>query len=68
MKIIDKYIIRKFLTTYVYVISLFVIIAIVFDISEKIGSFIDAKVPAKEIIFDYYRNFIPKENSNITMQ
>lgn len=34
-------------------------IFIVFDISEKLQSFVQEKVPLKEIIFDHYLNFIP---------
>ena len=59
MKIIDKYIIRKFLGTFFYCISLIIAISIVFDISEKIDDFINKKAPFKAIVFDYYLNFIP---------
>ena len=34
-------------------------IAIVFDIQEKFDDFITKKAPLREIIFDYYLNFIP---------
>lgn len=34
-------------------------IAVVIDISEKIDSFIEEKIPLKEIIFDYYVHFFP---------
>ncbi len=59
MKKLDIYIIRKFLGTFVYSISLISIIIIVFDISEKLDSFISKHAPFKAIIFDYYCNFIP---------
>ncbi|MEA3495516.1 MAG: LptF/LptG family permease [Bacteroidota bacterium] len=59
MKIIDIYIIKKFLTTFVLIIGLFIIIAIVFDFSEKIEDFIKNQAPTKAILFDYYLNFIP---------
>lgn len=59
MKILDYYIIKKFLGTYFYSIILIISVAIVFDISEKLDDFIDKKAPIKEIIFDYYLNFIP---------
>ena len=58
-KIIDRYIIRKFLGTYVYAIILIILIAIIFDFSEKIDDFIEKNAPVKAIIFDYYLNFIP---------
>ncbi len=59
MKIIDWYIIKKFLGTFFYAISLIILIVIVFDISEKIDEFIAKEAPLNEIIFTYYLNFIP---------
>jgi len=59
LKIIDLYIIRKFLGTFVYSIVLILAIAVVFDISEKIDDFIESSAPTNEIIMDYYLNFIP---------
>jgi len=41
-----------------YIISLILAIAIVFDISEKIEDFVTEGATAREIIFDYYLNFI----------
>lgn len=58
MKKIDLYIIKKFLGTYLLSISLILLIAIVFDFSEKIDNFIDNKAPFKLILKDYYLNFI----------
>jgi lipopolysaccharide export system permease protein len=59
LKIIDYYIIRKFLGTFFYAISLLIIIVIVFDISEKVDDFINRQAPLEAIVFDYYVNFIP---------
>lgn len=59
MKIIDRYILGKFMGTFVYSIALIISIAIVFDISENIEDFIDKKAPISKIAFDYYLNFIP---------
>ncbi len=59
MKIIDYYIIKKFLGTFFYAIGLLIIIVIVFDISENIDEFLENDAPLKNIIFDYYLNFIP---------
>ncbi len=59
MKIIDKYIIKKFLGTFFYAISLLIIIVIIFDISENMDSFIKNEAPLWAIVFDYYINFIP---------
>lgn len=59
MKLIDKYIIRKFLGTFFFSLALIIMIVVVFDISEKLEDFIDKKAPLKAIIFEYYFNFIP---------
>ncbi|MHC1705607.1 MAG: LptF/LptG family permease [Tenuifilaceae bacterium] len=59
LKIIDLYIIRKFIGTYIYAIFLIVGIAVVFDISEKLDDFMEKGAPLSAIIFKYYFNFIP---------
>ncbi|MDD3787149.1 MAG: LptF/LptG family permease [Petrimonas sp.] len=56
---LDRYIIKKFLGTYIFMISLIISIAVVFDINEKIDKFMSNSAPLKEIIFNYYFNFIP---------
>jgi lipopolysaccharide export system permease protein len=58
-KILDRYIIRKFLGTFFFSLALIILIAVVFDMSEKLDDFIERKAPVKAIIFDYYLNFIP---------
>lgn len=58
-KIIDIYIIKKFLGTFFYSIALLTVIIIVFDFSEKIDDFIENEAPVREIIFKHYLNFIP---------
>ena len=59
LKLIDKYIIKKFLGTFVFMIALILSIAVVFDINERIDKFMTNNAPLKEIVFDYYLNFIP---------
>ena len=59
VKILDLYIIKKFLGTFLFAIGLIVCIAVVFDISEKVDDFIERHAPLKAIAFDYYLNFIP---------
>lgn len=56
-KILDRYIIRKFLGTYVFAIVLLLAIVIMFDINEKLDSFL--KAPLKATIVDYFINFLP---------
>lgn len=59
LSILDKYIIRKFLGTYVFSILLIISIAVVFDINEQLDKFLKNDAPLKAIIFAYYMNFIP---------
>jgi len=59
LKILDRYIIRKFLGTFFFSLALIIVIAVVFDISEKLDDFIERKAPFNAIVFDYYFNFIP---------
>lgn len=59
MKILDIYIIKKFLGTFLYAISLLILVVIVIDISEKIDDFLEKNAPLKDIILVYYVNFIP---------
>lgn len=58
-RIIDWYIIRKFLGTFFFSLVLILTIAVVFDFAEKIDNFMEKDAPARAIIFDYYLNFIP---------
>lgn len=59
LKIIDVYIIRKFLGTFFFSLVLILTIAVVFDFAEKIDNFMEKEAPVKAVIFDYYMNFIP---------
>jgi len=59
IRILDRYIIKKFLGTFFFALLMIIVITIVFDISEKIDDFIGKNAPLSAIIFDYYLNFIP---------
>ncbi|GAB6012162.1 LptF/LptG family permease [Viscerimonas tarda] len=59
LSILDRYIIRKFLGTYIFSIVLIISVSVVFDINEQLDKFIKKDVPLSAIIFDYYKNFIP---------
>ena len=59
IKLIDVYIIRKFLGTFFFCLVLILTIAVVFDFAEKIDNFMEKEAPVRAIIFDYYMNFIP---------
>ena len=59
IKLLDRYIIRKFIGTFFMALLLIIVIVIIFDISEKIDDFVDKEATLKVIVFDYYLNFIP---------
>ena len=59
LKRLDRYIINKFIGTYIYSIVLIISIAIVFDINENLAKFSTYGAPLKAIVFDYYANFVP---------
>lgn len=59
LTIIDRYILRKFLGTFVFSISLILAIFIVFDVKEKINTFVTNKIALSEIVVDYYCMFVP---------
>ncbi len=56
MKIIDWYIIKKYLSTFVVMIMLFIPIGIMVDMAEKIDKFKENEVPA-DAILSYYLDF-----------
>ncbi len=59
LKRLDIYIIRKFLGTFFLAIGLIILVAVVFDFSEKVDDFIGHKAPFRDIVVQYYLNFIP---------
>ncbi|OFX79098.1 MAG: hypothetical protein A2071_06050 [Bacteroidetes bacterium GWC1_47_7] len=59
MRRLDRYIIKKFLGTYIFMIALIISIAVVFDINEKTDKFMTKNASLHDIIFHYYLNFIP---------
>lgn len=59
LSILDRYIIKKFLGTYIFSIILIISIAVVFDVNERLDKFVSNNAPLKAIVFDYYLNFIP---------
>ncbi len=59
IKRVDRYIIRKFIGTYIYSIILIISISIVFDINENLAKFTTNHAPLRAIVFDYYANFVP---------
>ena len=58
LKILDRYIIKKYLVTFFFMLGVIMLLAMVFDLSEKLGDFIDKQASLKSIIFEYYFNFV----------
>ena len=59
MKIIDRYILKKFLNTFFFCILLLTMIVVVIDISEKTDDFVKSQLGFTRIITQYYFGFIP---------
>ena len=58
-KILDRYILGKFLQTFFFAIAMILVIVVLFDYVEKIDDFTELHAPFSEVLFDYYLNFIP---------
>jgi len=60
IKKIDRYILLKYLSTFFFCLLLMTAIVVVVDVSEKTDDFVKSKLPAWQIITDYYFGFIPR--------
>lgn len=58
-KIIDSFIIGKYLGTFIYTLVLFVVIIVIFDLSEKLDDFLEADLSIWQVITKYYAGSIP---------
>lgn len=59
MKLLDWYILKRFLQTYVFVVAVIVLVVVMIDYTEKIEDFRKHNAPTNAVLFDYYLNFIP---------
>lgn len=59
MKKLDWYILKKFLTTFVFTMLLITVIAIVIDTSEKADEFVKSGLSTSQLITHYFFGFIP---------
>jgi lipopolysaccharide export system permease protein len=59
MNILDKYLIKRFLTTYVFAVLVIVLIIMVIDFVEKNDDFIQKQAPMRAILLQYYANLAP---------
>lgn len=65
MKLIDRYILRQFLSTYVFVVLILLAITTVIDMTDKMDKFAKAMVTPGQII-GYYLDYIPWIASLVT--
>lgn len=56
MKLIDKYILKRYLGTFFVMLLLFIPIGIVIDVSEKVGRILENQVPFLQVL-KYYGDF-----------
>lgn len=59
LTVIDRYIIKKYLGTFMFTLGIFMAISVVFDVSEHLDNFLSKNASLREIIFKYYAGFIP---------
>lgn len=59
LSILDRYILKKYFSTFFFALGLAILVSIVIDTSEKIDDFISSKVSFQSLVFDYYIYFIP---------
>lgn len=57
LKLLDLFILKKFLGTYFFATLLILAVVTMFDVTEKLDAFLSA--PLKETIFDYFMSFLP---------
>ncbi|HEY8387184.1 MAG TPA: LptF/LptG family permease, partial [Parasegetibacter sp.] len=60
MKILDWYILKKFMVTFVFTILMITVITVVIDTSEKANDFVKSGLPTSVIIKEYYFGFVPQ--------
>jgi lipopolysaccharide export system permease protein len=59
VKTLDKYLFKKFLSTYVFTVFIIVLIIVVIDFVEKNDNFLENQAPMRAILLEYYLNLAP---------
>jgi lipopolysaccharide export system permease protein len=65
MRIIDRYIIKKLLTTFAFVVLIIIAVVMVIDLTEKLDKFTKYELSTMEVL-SYYGDFLPFIASLIT--
>jgi lipopolysaccharide export system permease protein len=60
MKVIDRYILKKFFITFFFCLIALTVLVVIIDLSEKTDDLSKTNLPIKTIITDYYFGFIPR--------
>lgn len=60
MKVIDRYILKKFFLTFFFCLIALTVLVVIIDLSEKTDDLSKTNLPIKTIITDYYFGFIPR--------
>lgn len=58
MRILDWYLLKRYLRSFFFTLMVFIPIAIAIDVSEKIDKFITANLGFAQVVQEYYLNFI----------
>lgn len=59
MRLLDKYILQKFLTAFIFTVLVLVAVICVIDFTEKNDNFIQHDLSVKQIVLEYYVNLFP---------
>jgi lipopolysaccharide export system permease protein len=59
IKLLDTYILKKFLGTFIFTLLVITVIAVVIDTSEKADDFVKSGLSAWQLVTHYYIGFIP---------
>src|ERR1700744_3361336 len=59
LTVIDRYIMRKYLGTFVFTLGIFLVVTVIFDVSEHLDNFLKYHSTLSEIVFQYYAGFVP---------
>ncbi|HEX8350446.1 MAG TPA: LptF/LptG family permease [Hymenobacter sp.] len=59
MKLLDKYILQKFLTSFIFTVLVLVMVICVIDFTEKNDDFLKHNLSAKKVLLEYYVNLFP---------
>lgn len=57
--VLDRYIFRKFISTFLFIMMLFIMISVVIDLTERLEVFMENHIGIAAVLTDYYAGFVP---------